>query len=109
MNTIAEFKKRVKLSSRVGGCLNGYLDISYDKLVELLGKPNVENDGYKTDAEWCVSFDDIPFSIYNYKDGKSYNKVDGLNVEDIRNWNIGGRDKAKAKELAEYLLNLPEK
>ncbi len=94
-----EFQKRVKLAGRSDGCLNGELDISYAKLVELLGEPNAGTDGYKTDAEWSIEFDGVPFSIYNYKDGKNYLGSDGLDVEDIRDWHIGGSNKEKAAEF----------
>lgn len=101
-----EFQKRVKLASPGGGCLNGYLDISYAKLVELLGEPNAGGDMYKTDAEWAIEFDGDHFSIYNYKDGKNYLGGDGLDVEDIRDWHIGGNNKEKAAEFIKFASSI---
>ena len=103
MITKEEFKKQVTLTDLCGGCLNGLVDIAYAKLVDLLGEPNCENDGYKVDAEWAVSFKDETFSIYNYKSGKNYNGEEGLPLEEIRDWHIGGKNKEKAAELIELL------
>jgi len=88
-----------------GGSLQGYINISYAKLVEALGEPG-ESDGYKTDAEWSVEFvgGDIA-SIYNYKDGRNYLGEEGLAVEDITEWHIGGTSKDVVRYLTSHLLN----
>lgn len=98
MNKV-EFQNQVKITNPAGGCLNGYLIITYAKLVELLGPPNVQTDEYKTDAEWAVSFQGETFAIYNYKTGKNYLGAEGLDVEDITTWHIGGDNKNKAAML----------
>lgn len=73
-----------------GTSLMGEITCSYQKLCKIFGHPE-HSDGYKTDAEWAIKFDDgTVASIYNWKDGKNYNGNDGLNVEDISNWHIGG-------------------
>lgn len=97
--------------------LQGYLDVPYGVWVKLFGEPTVETDKYKTDAEWDVSFYDedgerIGFAtIYNYKDGKNYRGANGLNVEQIRDWHIGGKSRANSIYLLEaYIdqeLNVP--
>lgn len=97
--------------------LTGYLDVPYSAWVRLFGEPTAETDKYKTDAEWDVSFYDedgerIGFAtIYNYKDGKNYRGANGLNVEQIRDWHIGGKNRADSIHLLEaYIeqeLNVP--
>ena len=100
MITKEQFKEQVKASDEFGGgCLNGYLTISYGKLVDLLGEPNCEGDDYKVDAQWSVTFDGEIFAIYNYKNGKNYCGEEGDNVEDIGDWHIGGNNKEKASKL----------
>lgn len=76
-----------------GTHLMGEIDTSYERLVEVLGKPQ-EGDGYKVDAEWCLKFNNgLVATIYNYKDGKNYNGSEGLETEAITDWHIGGLDK----------------
>jgi len=102
--TKEEFQIRVRpVNEFAGGSLNAEMDIAYEDLVNLLGEPNAETDGYKVDAEWMVEFDGELFSIYNYKTGKNYNGSEGLDVEDIRDWHIGGKNKVKAAELVKLL------
>lgn len=76
-----------------GGSLQGYIDITYKELVKKLGSPS-DGDGYKTDAEWFIEFEDgTCASIYNYKDGISYNgKREGTPKTKITEWHIGGLD-----------------
>jgi hypothetical protein len=79
-----------------GTSLSGYLNTSYQTLVELFGEPNAKVDGYKTDAEWHVKVkakgEGASFAtIYNYKDGKNYLGVNGLHVEDIKDWHVGSK------------------
>ena len=86
------------------GCLQGYLAVTYARLVEVFGEPNSGNDGYKTDAEWTIKFPDCTIaSIYNYKDGKNYEGADGLAVEDITEWHIGGKTKKSLTYIKQVL------
>jgi hypothetical protein len=72
--------------------LMGYIDISYNELVDVLGKPTT-GDPYKVDAEWVILFEGTcPATIYNYKDGHNYLGQSGLDVDKIRDWHIGGKD-----------------
>jgi hypothetical protein len=76
-----------------GSHLQGYLQADYFILKELFGEPT-EADGYKVDAEWEVQFEDgLIATIYNWKNGQNYNGSNGLDVEDITQWHIGGFDK----------------
>jgi hypothetical protein len=80
-----------------------YLDTTYKKLVDTFGEPT-GNDGYKTDAEWDLVFEDgTVATIYNYKDGKNYNGDDGMDVENITDWHIGGYNKLAVERVTELL------
>lgn len=71
----------------------GYLYKTYDDIAEKLGDSEI-NDGYKTDAEWWIQFEDGTFAtIYNYKDGVNYNGTSGLSIGQITEWHIGGGSK----------------
>lgn len=83
--------------------LQGYIDISYAELVEAFGPPHHTGDEYKTDAEWELQTPDGLATLYNYKDGKNYNGEEGLAVEDIRDWHIGGADYAVVDHIFEAL------
>ena|ERR1035437_3026813 len=85
----------------VGTGLSGYINCPYKKLVELLGKPNNEGDGYKVDAEWAIEMNGKILTIYNYRDGINYNGAsNGLDTEDITEWHIGSREKVNKEILA---------
>lgn len=74
-----------------GTCFQGDFVAAYDKIVSKIGPPHAIFDGYKTDAEWCIEFEDgTVATIYNWKDGKNYRGEDGLDVENITEWHIGG-------------------
>jgi len=73
-----------------GTYLVGSMDITYPELKKTLGKPD-DGDGYKVDAEWNIISDTgIVATIYNYKDGRSYNGSSGLPKTKITEWHIGG-------------------
>lgn len=72
-----------------GSSLQGYIDISYAELVEKLGDPDSNGDGYKVDAEWIRKDGEVIFTICNYKTGPNYNEGAG-SVEAIRDWHVGG-------------------
>ena len=70
--------------------LQGGIYTSYETLVGCFGEPE-EGDGYKVDAEWVITFaDGVVATIYNWKNGKNYCGEDGMDVEDITDWHIGG-------------------
>lgn len=89
----------------VGGtCLVGEIVVSYKILKRVFGQPT-GSDGYKSDAEWEIEFEDGEVAtIYNYKDGKNYNGRSGLPKTKITNWHIGGKDK-EVVERIEILIN----
>jgi hypothetical protein len=108
--SLAELKTKIKASNfnRSFSSFQSYVDIAYASLVALLGKPNADADGYKVDAIWEISFEGKNFTIYNYKDGKNYRGSEGVAVEDIREWHIGGWDRKEAQELSSLLQSTPE-
>lgn len=82
----------------------GEIDISYQEIVDTLGPPTDDGDGYKVDANWLLLFDNgTVATIYNYKDGINYCGPEGDPVEDIRDWHIGGHDN-RAVDLVHMLL-----
>lgn len=83
--------------------LVGYVDVDYKTLVKKFGKPH-GSDGYKSDAEWEIEFEDGKVAtIYNYKDGKNYCGRDGMPKTKITNWHIGGNDNVVAGRIQEIL------
>lgn len=89
-----------------GTCLQGYVKATYDNLVKAFGKPGV-GDNSKTDAEWIVRFEDgTVVTIYNWKNGKNYCGDHGLDVEDIKDWNVGGHDKRAPAYVGQVLLGV---
>ena len=73
--------------------LQGYINTSYDDLVRCFGEPTSDGDAYKVDAEWELTFEDgTVATIYNWKNGRNYCGMDGMDVEDITDWHVGGRN-----------------
>lgn len=74
-----------------GTSLQGYVNTTYANLVGCFGEPDGNFDDYKSDANWDITFaDGVVATIYNWKDGKNYAGDDGLALEDIREWHVGG-------------------
>ena len=72
----------------------GNIHVSYAKLVEQLGEPNIEDDPYKVDASWGVEHEDgRKLCVWNYKNGPAYlgNEFEGT-IEDIGSWSYDGDD-----------------
>lgn len=86
--------------------LQGSVDTSYAKLVAVFGEPHEFGDMDKTDAEWTFKTPDgFVVTIYNYKDGVAYLGSEGLPVEQIRDWHIGGNDPSVVQYVLEALTN----
>ena len=96
-----------KWDKRINGTsLSGYLVGTLDEVVAVFGPPlDGDNiDGYKTDAEWMILVDgNDPVTIYNYKNGKNYNKEDGLDIAEMDEWHIGSKTVAAVWKLQRYL------
>lgn len=86
-----------------GGSLQGDIQTDYQNLCRVFGEPQ-ESDGYKSDAEWYIKFDSgVEGYIYNWKNGKNYNGPEGLAVEDIYTWNIGGMESGIVRLIKDAL------
>ena len=86
-----------------GTSLQGKFDMPYAKLVKIIGEPNGQSDGYKTDVEWIFEHDGVIATIYNWKDGPNYTRS-GC-IEDLTDWHIGGHDQ-RAVGLINVINNL---
>jgi hypothetical protein len=96
-----------KQGGEVGGTsLQGYVTTTYADLVQTFGEPTRDGDGYKVDAEWIITFaDGVVATIYNYKDGRNYCGEDGLAVEDITEWHVGGYGRTGVESRVRECLN----
>ena len=93
-------EKEINIS---GTSLVGYVNTTYSKLLEKFDEPT-GGDGYKIDAEWEIEFlDGKVATIYNYKDGKNYNGSEGLDIDDITEWHIGGFDNSVVERIQKIL------
>lgn len=105
MNFVTHNERESLADESNGSALVGTVDASYKEICSLFGKPIRYEEG-KVDAMWVVKFsDDTVASIYNWKDGKAYLGEDGLSVEKIKHWHIGGLGKA-ASTLVQITLDL---
>lgn len=80
-----------------GTSLKGYISISYEKLVEKVGRPNHYDSPYsKTQAEWHVKFTDgVIATIYDYK-------YDG-DITSFTNWHVGGNSELSLSRIQALL------
>ena len=78
-----------------GTCLQGYIDASYDYLLEMFGEHEGASGDGKVQAEWMLKINGVVVTIYDWK---YYDTP----VERVKKWNIGGH----GKEAAEQLKNL---
>jgi len=86
-----------------GSSVVGYINCDYAKLVKVFGEQS-DNDGFKVDAEWCLKFADGTIAtIYNWKDGKNYQGPDGLDIEYITHWHVGGFDGLAVQRVKEAI------
>tara|TARA_B100000131_G_scaffold321231_1_gene371352 strand:+ start:701 stop:1081 length:381 start_codon:yes stop_codon:yes gene_type:complete len=102
--------KIIKINSKeimvTGTCYMGELYCSYAKIVDAIGEPSDMFDNYKSDAEWCLEFDNgMVATIYNWKNGKNYCGEDGLELEDIDEWHIGGNDPIVVDLVNDFIKN----
>ena len=96
--------KPAKWQAVSGTSLKGYISVDYSTLVEVFGPPHSDGDGYKVDAEWMLQFSNgVVATIYNWKNGQNYCGEDGLLVEDITEWHVGGKSPLAERTVDEYL------
>lgn len=97
--------KSINRASDVGTSLQDYVATDYQTIVAKYGKPTT-SDYYKTDANRIIEWEDgLVGTLYNWKNGKNYLGKDGLPVEKIKEWNIGGKNTLVAKRIRDDLLN----
>lgn len=91
--------KKVATQIANGTCLQGYVQTTYDKLVELLGEPNRGQSGDgKVNCEWVLDIDGEPITIYDWKQEEIPKEEYG--------WHVGGLGVQALLDLKEA-LNLP--
>jgi len=80
-----------------GTSLQGYIDTSFEELVQVFGAPHIEG-GDKTTAEWSfISDDGIRFTIYDWKQSSTpYN---------IYSWHVGGKNVNAISTVVSILRN----
>lgn len=103
-SNLTSVKSLTEWDSRANGtCLQGYVRGTYDELVSAFGAPVLDGDEYKVDAEWQLLFnDEIIVTLYNYKTGRNYLGAEGLDVEDIECWHVGGKSSHVLSLLSDY-------
>lgn len=67
-----------------GTCLQGTINTSYDRLVELFGQPiQMEETDGKVQVEWAIKFTDGTLAtIYDWKEEKR--------ASSVTEWHVGG-------------------
>lgn len=96
MSNRTTFTSLHKPSKHVTGTgVAGYVECTFDHLVNLFGEPMIKTDGHKTSAEWHVEvrLNDVlqgVASVYDYKQHNTYTK-DGTETQDITHWHVGGK------------------
>lgn len=86
-------------------CLQGEIRVTYNRLVEVLGEPNCDGDGYKVQKEWMIKFEDgTVATIYDWKEGENYNgHGQGTHYTNVTNWHVGGHKPASLYRVQEAL------
>lgn len=76
---------KANLSDANMSCLQGYVNTTYARLIELFGKPN-RIGGDKVNSEWILKIDGDLVTIYDYKMN--------MTPTDDYDWHIGGHKKS---------------
>ena len=98
-----------KTENVYGTSLQGYIKASYEQLLNAFGAPHEGmSDNYKTDVEWAFEFADGTIAtLYNWKNGKNYLGDEGSELNDIYEWNVGGKSEKAVSKLLEKLRSYP--
>lgn len=99
--------ERETLTNEINGTgFIGAVDASYKEICSLFGKPMRYEQSGKADVMWVVKFsDDTVASIYNWKDGRAYLGDEGLPVDKIKQWHVGGHVNS-AQTLVQIAIDL---
>ena len=88
-----------------GSSLKGYINATYDQLVEVLGEPTFDEPSgdNKTQVEWIVKYKDKYGGVYlfTFYDWKTFDRNYTLNQ--LNRFNVGG--KHSAYDFIDYLEN----
>ena len=111
MLTKTKWKITKPTADELGGtCLRGGFNLPYSKVVEKLGHPNYdyrksnELTDNKVSVEWEFKFsDETVATVYNYKDGLNYDSNEGVEVEQLTDWHIGGHNKKAVERVMELI------
>lgn len=95
--------KRITNANWMSTSLIGYVNMPFDQLKRLFGDFEVESDPFKIDYEVEFILDGYHFTIYNWKDGNNYLGEEGMPIEDITEWHIGGTHERNLSILQSYL------
>jgi hypothetical protein len=70
-----------------GASRKGYLNLTYDQLVDRLGEPTIDEPSgdNKTQVEWVVAYGDDIFTVYDWK---TYDREYTINA--LGRFNVGG-------------------
>lgn len=81
-----------------GTRFRGYIETTYDELVARFGEPYIApSDDHKVDVEWIIDTPHGVATIYNYKNGRSYLGENGLTLEVMDEWHVGGKNSESYK------------
>lgn len=85
-------------------------NLSVVQLRAIFGDPCYEFDGEiretKSDIEWEGYVGGYQFTIYNYKDGKSFLGSKGKSLDELRDWHIGGSFAAYVPFLVNHKIDV---
>ena len=111
--TAHEAKTQIRLCTEQDeGCGSshkiGELDVSYDTLVNVIGVPQSDGDGDKTDCEWDIKINGKVMHIYNWKNGINYCGLQhGLLPPAITHWMVGAeKDSPEEMGILERALGI---
>ena len=92
-----EIKYINNINTKISGTSGkGSFICEYKTLVKVLGQPE-EGDEYKIQAEWDIEYKDgTVTTIYDWKQGKGYLGEEGIEPEEVIEWNVGGNDDKKS-------------
>ena len=77
--------------------------LTYTRLCELFGSPMSGRDD-KSSCNWVLEFEDgLIATIYDYKLSKKYLGENGLSVNDMKSWHIGGHDEVVFNRVQKIL------
>jgi hypothetical protein len=95
-------KQEYDNSEWVGGCLQGYVDVTYQELIDLFGTPTLGISGdEKCQMEWVfeITDDEGNQARYTLYDWKTYDL--NYTKTKLKTWNIGGNSSPTI--LQEYI------